>query len=90
MEQQNQLLLLIMVENFAQVIGLLNAKDCSEEPRCGCELWSLEMKAVFITEVIMIDTTTPVRGTLHIHSEGDVVFDVYGTNERSSFSLFMF
>lgn len=29
---------------------------------------------------IMMATTTPVRGTLHIRFEGDVVFDVYGTD----------
>lgn len=80
MEHQNQLLLFIMAENFAQVIGLLNAKDCSEEPQCECELWSLEMKVVFITEMIMMATTTPVRSSLHIRFEGDVVFDVYGTD----------
>lgn len=40
----------------------------SEEPQCKHKLWFSEMKVIFITEIIIMATTThtPVCGTIYI------------------------
>lgn len=65
---------------------LLNAKEFSEELQWKHKLWSLEMKVIFITKLIIMATTThtPVHGTIHIHIPLIFIFCIHSTDYRLS------
>lgn len=54
------------------------------------QIGSLEMKVIFITEIIIMATTThtPVHGTIHIHVPFILIYCIHSTDCRSKLFLF--